>query len=288
MKISKKYPHDVTTMAVVSSCMHLVTKHGLNYLIPCWQENVEMLDLEIHEGLMVDEYLNDVDARNIIDRILHVLPNNVRTAVEADLKPIDALFLKKTQETEMCIWGNENEQRHGWNHENQWYYYRAPEQLLSELKRTYWRLDNEIDSDELRFTRDPAWSFLSDGVSFYENKQHLKEDLNEITNAGYDVVQFDCSTWRSSEDMYADFAQKLRFPDYCGHNLDALDECLFAIDVPNETGLVLVFLNFDTPSFQHSVNWKKALIEILKDTSHKYLSIQRKMFTLVESQHEYS
>ena len=39
-------------------------------------------------------------------------------------------------------------------------------------------------------------------------------------------VQLSAAAWDTTEKAHADLAQALNFPDYYGHNLDALHDCL--------------------------------------------------------------
>lgn len=130
----RKYPHDERVRKVIRKCSERVVKDGLNYLIPNWKQSVASLEKETE----LDEYLNDVDGRDIIRQILTVLrPDEIMT-VEKDLKPIDDLFREKTTATSQCIWGARNERHRGWNRVEHWYYYRAPMQLLPDLDSIYW------------------------------------------------------------------------------------------------------------------------------------------------------
>ncbi len=49
-------------------------------------------------------------------------------------------------------------------------------------------------------------------------------------------VQLSAAAWDTPEKAHADLARALKFPDYYGHNLDALMDCLRYLD---ETQLVI-------------------------------------------------
>lgn len=73
-----------------------------------------------------------------------------------------------------------------------------------------------------------------------------------LREQGYQVVRLDASTWPSEADLHRDIAAALHFPDYYGHNLNALNDCLSDVvtydygTTPDATGLVLVFIGYDT------------------------------------------
>lgn len=73
-----------------------------------------------------------------------------------------------------------------------------------------------------------------------------------LREQGYQVVRLDASTWPSEADLHRDIAAALHFPDYYGHNLNALNDCLSDVvtydygTTPDATGLVLVFTGYDT------------------------------------------
>ncbi|MBQ7519875.1 MAG: barstar family protein [Clostridia bacterium] len=49
-------------------------------------------------------------------------------------------------------------------------------------------------------------------------------------------VQLSAASWRTSRDAHDALARALSFPDYYGHNLDALHDCLTDLD---DTALVI-------------------------------------------------
>jgi hypothetical protein len=61
----------------------------------------------------------------------------------------------------------------------------------------------------------------------------------------------DASRWTTPADLHRDIARALDFPDYYGHNLDALNDCLRDVvagdyGIPADaTGFVLAFTHYD-------------------------------------------
>lgn len=134
--VTVTYPHNDTIKAAMRGKSELVQKDGLNYLIPKWKRFVA--EYSGNEDLM-DEWLNSLDGRKIIDQILGLLPGRDRKWIEERLSPIDELFRLRTFETNECVWGASNEKSNGYNRASHWYYYRINEQLLKSEPGKYSR-----------------------------------------------------------------------------------------------------------------------------------------------------
>lgn len=75
--------------------------------------------------------------------------------------------------------------------------------------------------------------------------------LGGLARLGYDIVEFDAGSWSGTEEMHQDVAARLNFPDYYGHNLAALRDCLRDVATgeygwsPAATGLAVSLRHFD-------------------------------------------
>src|SRR5690349_4268924 len=78
-------------------------------------------------------------------------------------------------------------------------------------------------------------------VSLYHSEQILSEDIKSLQDLGYDLKKIDCSSWQSEDDLHRSLARELDFPDYYGHNLNALNDCLSDLPIPSKGGLVISF-----------------------------------------------
>ena len=63
------------------------------------------------------------------------------------------------------------------------------------------------------------------GVSLFRNRSVMADALGELRELGYECVQLDATSWGEPQ-LHTDFAAALNFPDYYGHNLNALRDCL--------------------------------------------------------------
>jgi hypothetical protein len=122
------YPHNDKIKQAIKDCADFVVKDGLNYLIPTWKEFAESVDK--NDGSIIYEYLNDLDTRNIIDRILPFVADEERNKIVAELEQYDKNFISKTFATKECLWGQENEIKNGYTRQKNFYYYRAPQYLI--------------------------------------------------------------------------------------------------------------------------------------------------------------
>lgn len=102
------------------------------YLLPRWENFVHSLPK--NPRYMFLEYLNDASKRKTIAGIVQ----NCSIALEllARLTDADELFINKTLETNICIWGDENDLSASVPKPHFWYYYRIPPEHID-----YWSSD---------------------------------------------------------------------------------------------------------------------------------------------------
>ena len=147
------------------------------------------------------------------------------------------------------------------------------------------------------FSGDPGewqrldWHLLQNGgVALYFRPVVLEEDLEWFRANRYDVYEFECKSWNSVADLHEDFKHTLRFPDYYGHNFNALNDCLTHLPVSDESGVVIVLKNFDayadgTVSIggEHTGRTDaEALLDILARASRVQLLLGLRLLTLVQ------
>ena len=90
------------------------------------------------------------------------------------------------------------------------------------------------------------WQLLRNGaVALYSSTRVLDEDTAWLSSHGYRVLKFRANEWTTGEAMHSALASALKFPDYYGRNLNALNDVLGDVEMPDEGGLVLVLTRFD-------------------------------------------
>src|SRR5437763_4377769 len=101
-----------------------VREGGFGYLLDRWTKIVGEIEAG-YRGLF-DEYLNDMDARKIIDELATYASDEEWSEVEALLPSLDDRFLAATRPVEHCIWGERNATKHGYRADRDWWYFRVP------------------------------------------------------------------------------------------------------------------------------------------------------------------
>jgi Barstar (barnase inhibitor) len=88
-------------------------------------------------------------------------------------------------------------------------------------------------------------------VTMFHSQSVLADTVKWLAGHGYDVRTVDASTWAAELDMHRDLAALLEFPDYYGHNLAALNDCLRDVAAgeygvrQDAKGLVLLLRSFE-------------------------------------------
>jgi RNAse (barnase) inhibitor barstar len=116
----------------------------------------------------------------------------------------------------------------------------------------------------------------------------LEEATGWLKDHGYHLTTLDASAWTVPSDMHRELAAALDFPDYYGHNLDALNDCMGDVAAgdygtpADATGLVLVLTDFDTFAASHRPS-AQALLEIFAGQARSAALFGRRMICLVQS-----
>jgi RNAse (barnase) inhibitor barstar len=127
------------------------------------------------------------------------------------------------------------------------------------------------------------WQLLRNGpVSLYYRPNIIAHDIAWLTNHGYRIHRFDCRSWQTSTDMHLALATELGFPDYYGHNLHALNDCLSDLQIPDASGCVLVFLHYDQVT-RHLPALAWPVLDILATQARSFLLFGQRLITLIQS-----
>ena len=94
-------------------------------------------------------------------------------------------------------------------------------------------------------------------------------------------VPFDVAEWNDLATMHDEFKSKLNFPDYYGKNLNALNDCLSDVEIPDDAGFALAFAHFDSfVAAQPTV--AAALLDILANNSRRAMLLGKRLIALVQ------
>jgi hypothetical protein len=126
-------------------------------------------------------------------------------------------------------------------------------------------------------------------VTLFWRKRLLIQATERLEDRGFRVIRFEAGQWNTERDMHRAVAAALDFPDYYGHNLDALNDCLGDVacygsygDAPEGSGLVLSFTDYD----RFATTCPKAaqvVLDIIADQARQAAVLRRRLICLVQS-----
>jgi Barstar (barnase inhibitor) len=128
------------------------------------------------------------------------------------------------------------------------------------------------------------------GITIYRSLKFLEEDIQWLRDRNYRIYRFDCAAWVSEDAMHENLQRELSFPDYYGKNFNALNDVVPDLDVPDEGGVALVLISYDTfvngPGTSLAgcgVDRAEILLDILSRASHSLLLAGKRFLTIIQS-----
>ena len=116
-------------------CGDHIINGGLAGLVETWEGVVEAVADEYQ--LSLDDYLNDLDSRQLLQDALAVAPAADNTKFAHRINEADEQMKSLTTKIEECLWSDEVAEEEGWNRKENWWYYCIPksagEDLMEEL-----------------------------------------------------------------------------------------------------------------------------------------------------------
>jgi hypothetical protein len=106
---------------------------SLDELVERWRKIVD----EIADGyaLGLDDYLNDLDLRQILHELERELPQAWNAEARRQLHAIDARCRAHLAPRRSCLWGKELARERGWTARANWWYFSRPLHPGDELAR---------------------------------------------------------------------------------------------------------------------------------------------------------
>ena len=105
------------------SGLHIIEK-GLPGLVEAWEKVVQ--SVEAGYVLSLDEYLNDLDARQLLDSALAVASPADLQKYEDRIQRADDQMKSLTTRAAVCLWSDEVAEEEGWTPKKNWWYYARP------------------------------------------------------------------------------------------------------------------------------------------------------------------
>src|SRR2546426_1080174 len=99
-------------------CPDGVVTGGLEGLVGEWERVVEQVEAGYDLGL--DDYLNDLDGRQLVEEVLLLAPPAERDAARERLGAADARMKGLVKSTGECLWGEAVADSEGWTAERNW------------------------------------------------------------------------------------------------------------------------------------------------------------------------
>ncbi len=101
-----------------------VVTRGLRGLV----ENWERIVAQVLEGynLSLDDYLNDMDGRQLLENALELAPGEVRDAFLERVRDADLRIRRHLDTAGRCLWGGIVADDEGWTGERNWWYFERP------------------------------------------------------------------------------------------------------------------------------------------------------------------
>ena len=112
-------------------CPRHVVEGGVPGLVRRWEQVVE----ETAKGyaLTLDDYLNDLDGRQILEDILEALPNSANDKIRERIRRADRKMRGLVDPAGKCLWGSEVAETEGWTAEKNWWYFCRPRKADSDF-----------------------------------------------------------------------------------------------------------------------------------------------------------
>lgn len=101
-----------------------VITRGLRGLVENWERIVDMVTAGY--SLTLDDYLNDIDGRQLLQNALGVAPPEVRDAFLDRVRAADARMKALVVPAGRCLWGAIVASEEGWKEDTQWWYFAKP------------------------------------------------------------------------------------------------------------------------------------------------------------------
>jgi hypothetical protein len=112
-------------------CPEHMIEAGLDGLIEQWEYAVE--DVEEGYPLGFDDYLDDMDSRQLLEGSLAVAPAEQRRDALPRVRAADERMKELLVTAPGCLWGADAAAEHGWTAEKNWWYFRVPREPGPEL-----------------------------------------------------------------------------------------------------------------------------------------------------------
>jgi hypothetical protein len=127
------------------------------------------------------------------------------------------------------------------------------------------------------------WKLLERGaVALYYRSSVLSADLGWFRQQNYVIHEFNAAGWVTPAAFHADAKRVLGFPEHYSSNLASWVDCLPELTIPDESGMVLAFRQYDAFA-KAQPQLAQTILDSLESTSRRFLLTGRRLIALVQS-----
>ncbi|HEY4219512.1 MAG TPA: barstar family protein [Gemmatimonadaceae bacterium] len=127
------------------------------------------------------------------------------------------------------------------------------------------------------------WKLLErSAIALYHRGSILSQDVAWFKQNSYTIHELDGARWTSPADFHADAKVALRFPDYYAKNFASWIDCIAELEVPDASGVLLVFRRYDVLA-RADAHLAQAVLDSIESTSRRFLLTGRRLLALVQS-----
>ncbi|MBI9052044.1 MAG: barstar family protein [Anaerolineaceae bacterium] len=113
------------------------------------------------------------------------------------------------------------------------------------------------------------WTFFRDGpIVLFHDQEILNKDIHWLKEHHYLTKSFDCSAWETMNDFHKDVYQQLNFPEYYGKGMDAFNDCMWDVPVPDIGGMTILLNHFDQFQNESRINLEILAIHIFHNITY--------------------
>lgn len=102
-----------------------VVDGGLEGMVAEWEQVAESVERGYPLDTL-DDYLNDMDGRQLIHEAIAALPAPAPASIASRLAQADERVRAFLVPADRCLWGDAIATKHGWDSAREWWYYMRP------------------------------------------------------------------------------------------------------------------------------------------------------------------
>ena len=127
------------------------------------------------------------------------------------------------------------------------------------------------------------WQLLERGaVALYYKPSVLSGDLGWFKQQGYAIHELSAATWSTSAEFHETVKRSLNFPSHYTNNLASWIDSVGEMSVPDESGMVLAFRQYDAFA-RAQPQLAQTILDSIETTSRRFLLTGRRFLALVQS-----